>query len=107
LGPALPRHLMENSKTLVVVSHYESRSKEPLAKLTGKLKSLTNNLLVVINDDAATSISIEASRESVLTLRRPNTGMNIGAWDSAYHAYPDYEFYIGSSRTSVGVFQSF
>lgn len=85
---------MGNSNTLVVVSHYEPNPKQPLAKLTGTLESLAENILVVVNDDAAASESIESAGQSVRVIRRPNTGMNIGGWDSAFHAFPDYDFYI-------------
>jgi len=82
------------NKALVVVSHYAPYPPDALARLTEKLKSLTKDVLVVINDDNVDSLSLDSGDEGVRTLIRPNTGMNIGGWDAAYKTFPEFDFYI-------------
>lgn len=85
---------MSNAKTLVVVSHYAPRPKDPLTKLTEKLKFITKDIVVVINDDSITGLTLDTLCAPMYVLRRPNLGMNIGGWDAAYKRFPDYDFYI-------------
>lgn len=79
---------MSPFKALVVVSHYQGRPLEPLHRLMAQLKALPAppTLLLVINDDGCASESL-TSQDQVQILRRPNTGMNIGAWHAAFHCY--------------------
>lgn len=85
---------MSLHNTLIVVSHYNLRSKEILQ---GLIKSLINgryDIVVVVNHDDINSIHHDFYCPGVMRINRPNTGMNIGAWDCAFREFPDYKYYL-------------
>jgi hypothetical protein len=85
---------MSHHNTLIVVSHYNLRSKKILQEL---IKSLINgryDIVVVVNHDDVDSIHHDIYCTGVMRINRPNTGMNIGAWDCAFREFPDYKYYL-------------
>lgn len=78
---------------LIVISHYSARDKTSLMSLIQRISVTTSNILIVINDDDATIESF-GKLENFPVITRPNTGMNIGGWNSAYQNYPYYKYYI-------------
>ena len=80
--------------TLVVVSHYNARTKEDLQLLLNQLEPLAPNILVVINDDNHKGPAEFLSGMQTPCLRRANTGMNIGGWNEAFQQRPDFDHYI-------------
>lgn len=85
-------------KTLIVVSHYDLRPKIILRELINSLidSSVGNqyDVVVVVNKDDLNSIERDIFCPGVICINRPNHGMNIGAWDCAFHEFPEYEYYI-------------
>ena len=84
---------MKKNKTLVTISHYNKRNKNNLIQLIKSLKNLNYDLFIVINDD---NCSFEKNKvfQNIKTLIRPNTGMNIGSWNSSYLNNSNFDFYI-------------
>jgi hypothetical protein len=80
--------------TLIVVSHYDLRPKLILRELVNSLIGGKCDIVVVINNDDANSIQHGIFCPDVMCIKRPNHGMNIGAWDCAFHEFPDYENYV-------------
>jgi hypothetical protein len=78
---------------LIVISHYSARDKTSLMSLIQRISAITSNILIVINDDSATVESF-GRLENFPVITRPNTGMNIGGWNSAYQSYRNYNYYI-------------
>lgn len=85
---------MSNHKTLIVVSHYDLRSKTVLLDLINSLIGCRCDIVVVVNNDDFDSVCRDNYCPGVVRINRPNTGMNIGAWDCAFREFPDYEYYI-------------
>lgn len=83
---------MDNN-VLIVISHYASRSRAHLDSLLSQLKSITNNIVVVINDDNVINDQFSIYCR-VNCIRRNNIGMNIGAWWSGFSNFPNYRHYI-------------
>lgn len=83
---------MDNN-ALIVVSHYAARSLTPLDSLLTQLKLITNNILVIINDDNVINDQFSIY-SGVKCIRRKNIGMNIGAWWTGFSNFPNYEYYI-------------
>jgi hypothetical protein len=79
---------------LTVISHYRARSRADLEALLASLLGAKRSILVVENDDRESGDGRLTSINSVPTLIRKNLGMNIGAWDSAYRAFPNFDHYI-------------
>lgn len=87
-------------RTLVVISYFDQRPKEPLGRL---LDSITRfdagaeyDCRIVVNSTRRESISLSerhSAFESVISYRE-NTGMNIGAWDFGWRANPHYDYYL-------------
>jgi len=72
----------------LVISTYLQRSSYNLNTLTNNLFKTNCNLIVIINDDYCRESEVHQGK--VLTIRRPNRGMNIGAWSAAIpHCSPD------------------
>ena len=84
---------MTQHKTLITISHYNQRSKYHLNSLLSSLKNHKFNLYLVINDDSCTKEN-KKTFQDVQTLIRPNTGMNIGSWNSSYLNNKNFDFYI-------------
>ena len=84
---------MKKNKILLTISHYNKRNKDNLIKLINSLNNQNCDLLVVINDDDCT-VEKNIIFHNTKTLIRPNTGMNIGSWNSSYLNNRNYDFYI-------------
>ena len=84
---------MKKNRTLVTISHYEKRNKNNLINLINSVKNQNYDILIVINDD---NYSFEKNEvfQNIKTLIRPNTGMNIGSWNSSYLNNKNFDFYI-------------
>lgn len=84
---------MKKNKTLVTISHYDKRNKNNLINLIRSVKNQNYDILIVINDD---NYSFEKNEvfQNIKTLIRPNTGMNIGSWNSSYLNNKNFDFYI-------------
>ena len=84
---------MTKNKTLITISHYNKRKKNDLINLINSLQNQSCDLLIVINDD---NCMLERSDTfyNTKTLIRPNTGMNIGAWNASFLKNRTYDFYI-------------
>ena len=84
---------MKKNKTLVTISHYDKRNKINLINLINTVKNQNYDVLIVINDD---NYSFEKNEvfQNIKTLIRPNTGMNIGSWNSSYLNNKNFDFYI-------------
>ena len=85
---------MSHRKILIVVSHYSLRPKSILQELINSLIDNRYDIVVVINNDDVDSVSHDIFCPGVVSINRPNTGMNIGAWDCAFREFPDYKYYI-------------
>jgi hypothetical protein len=85
---------MSHHKTLIVVSHYDLRSKAILQDLINSLIGGQCDIVVVVNNDDVDSVHRDKFCPGVVRINRPNAGMNIGAWDCAFREFPDYEYYI-------------
>jgi hypothetical protein len=86
--------IMSRHKTLIVISHYNLRSKIILKELINSLVSDQYDIVVVVNNDDLYSIRYDIFCPGVMSINRPNSGMNIGAWDCAFREFPNYEYYI-------------
>ena len=84
---------MKKNKTLITISHYNKRNKLNLTNLLKSLKNQNSDLLIVMNDDDS-SFEKNDIFQNVKTLIRPNTGMNIGSWNSSYFNNKNFDFYI-------------
>jgi hypothetical protein len=73
---------MQNNAA-AVISNYAPRGRMDVLRLIGQLKNLVDEVIVVVNDDLCQKLEVLSQAESVTFLRRPNTGMNIGAWSEA------------------------
>jgi hypothetical protein len=82
-----------HNDVLVVISHYAGRQLDALNELISQISVITKNILIVINSDL-NSGEHKDFYNGFPVIIRPNTGMNIGAWNSAFENYPDYKFYI-------------
>lgn len=78
---------------LVVISSYAGRRLDYLDNLTSQVSVFTQNILIVINNDN-NSDEDRGLYKGFPVIIRPNTGMNIGAWNAAYTNYPNYKFYV-------------
>jgi hypothetical protein len=91
-----PQGRPKSERCLVVVSFYDQRPVEPLLEL---LQSLLDHpaggaydVRIVINEE-------DHPRElkgldGGIVMRRPNAGMNIGAWDHGWRENPGYRDYL-------------
>lgn len=78
---------------LIVISHYAARETAHLDSLLSNISKLHKNILISVNDDQVESEFISSFR-GFQAIFRPNIGMNIGGWNSAYQKYPDCKYYI-------------
>lgn len=75
----------------IVISRFEGRLVSNSDSLIKQLQSYTRNIIVVTNDDAAVKVD-HFSRDGVMYIRRPNLGMNIGAWNEAIKLCHQYRY---------------
>ena len=80
------------NKTLIVVSYFDSRPKTQLNNLVNQLKNLNVPILLSINSNKTKHITLFKDSK-INILKRPNIGMNIGAWNDAFFALPDFDYY--------------
>lgn len=73
---------MNNS--LLVISHYNLRSKDQLQKLIIYTNDLPLDRLIVVNDDSSKENNLKRESNNLFFLTRPNIGMNIGGWNDAF-----------------------
>lgn len=84
---------------LTVISHYAARPDDCLQSLFARLSELAGNILVVVNSDEQENAQLRELKSAsngrfIGVLMVPNRGMNIGAWDAAYRAFPDFGYYV-------------
>ncbi len=78
--------------TLIVISYFDSRPKTQLNNLVKQLKNLNAPILLSINSNKTKQVNLfKGSKINIL--KRPNIGMNIGAWNEAFFALPDFDYY--------------
>ena len=78
--------------TLIIISYFDSRPKTQLNNLVKQLKNLNTPILLSINSNKIKQVNLfKGSKINIL--KRPNTGMNIGAWNEAFFAFPDFDYY--------------
>lgn len=82
-----------NNKLLITISHYNKRCKDNLIKLSNSLKNQNCDIFIVINDDNYSKEKKDVFN-NIKTLIRPNTGMNLGAWNASFLNNRCYDFYI-------------
>ncbi len=68
------------NKLSVVIASYQARGIDLGQKLVQSLADHSDELVWVINSDEATAVTVRQDSPNVITITRPNTGMNIGAW---------------------------
>lgn len=81
------------SDTLIIISHYASRSDKQLSALLTQISEFSKNILIVINDDDVTAESAGFFK-GYPAIFRPNIGMNIGGWNAAFTRHPTHKYYI-------------
>ncbi|MGH1357256.1 MAG: hypothetical protein ACRBC3_00690 [Burkholderiaceae bacterium] len=87
----------EKPRHAVVVSLYEARSFEPLARLFESMAcydaGLSYQLVLVVNRTSSTPLDLPFYPE-MQVLERDNTGMNIGAWDHGWRESVDFDAFL-------------
>lgn len=78
--------------TLIIISYFDSRPKTQLNNLVNQLRNLNVPILLSINSNKNKQITLYKDSK-VNILKRPNVGMNIGAWNDAFFALPDFDYY--------------
>jgi hypothetical protein len=73
-------------KFTAVISNYAPRGNHNALRLAEEVSGLVDEVFIVVNDDNCKALSIREGSQTVI--RRPNIGMNIGAWSAAI-AYCD------------------
>jgi len=84
---------MTKKKILITISHYNKRKKNDLKSLIKSIQNQSCDLLIVINDDNCV-LERNDTFYNTKTLIRPNTGMNIGAWNASFLKNRNYDFYL-------------
>ena len=80
------------NKSLIIVSYFDLRPKKQLNNLVNQLKNLNAPILLSINSNETKHITLFKDSK-INILKRPNIGMNIGAWNDAFFALPDFDYY--------------
>ena len=88
-----------SSNILIVISYYAKRSKIYLESLLSQFSNIGYDVAIVINDDNMSKVEIINTNSynfnyKIVCIKRPNIGMNIGAWNEGYNFFPNYEYYI-------------
>src|SRR5688572_8093555 len=98
LSSRMPRDPQNSPKILVVISYYDAR---PLSNLSNLLQTielheagLKFDICVVVNRETGRSVELPKLAVTVTILSRPNSGMNIGAWDYGWRENPGYDYYV-------------
>ena len=79
--------------SIFIISFYNKRPADNLLNLINQLKYFNVQIAIVVNDDNSENIYFE-KKQNIFYLRRPNIGMNIGAWDAGYKYFDHYENYF-------------
>jgi hypothetical protein len=86
------------SGTVVVVSHYDRRSRAHVEELFSSMEEneagAPFQVCLVVNRTSENIFVPPASRFKTTVLYRPNTGMNIGAWEHGWRAFPDADNFV-------------
>lgn len=82
----------------VVVSFYDRRPLEPLRQLLDSLDQFDAGLparrILVVNATGGQSLPHDVRNRFDVVVERPNTGMNIGAWDAGWRAHQGHSHYL-------------
>lgn len=95
-APGLGQGHLKKERCLVVISFYDQRPVEPLLELLQSLldhpSGGAHDVCIVVNEDdhQADPKGLDAG----IIMRRPNSGMNIGAWDHGWRHNPGYRDYL-------------
>ncbi|MBI5882780.1 MAG: hypothetical protein HZB91_06720 [Elusimicrobia bacterium] len=83
---------------LVVISHYDARPARALGELLASMEEhpagADFSVRIVVNQARERKGPLPATRLPVEILHRPNSGMNIGAWEAGWRAHPDFANYL-------------
>jgi hypothetical protein len=81
---------MKNS--LIIISYFDARPKTQLNSLVSQLKKFNTPILISINGHKTKRATFFKDNK-ISILKRPNTGMNIGAWNDGFLSLPNYDYY--------------
>jgi hypothetical protein len=81
-------------RLLTVVSYYAARDSLPLRQLISQLVGRASQVVISVNDERVKRVSVESVSPWAFLITRPNVGMNIGAWNDAYAAFPAFDYYL-------------
>lgn len=70
------------NKLTVVISNYQPRGSKLAESLIREIKPYVSQIIVVQNIDHQDCVAVE-TQSDLTVIKRPNTGMNIGAWSEA------------------------
>ena len=94
----MPADAQKFSRILVVISYYDARPLNNLLKLLQTIEfydaGLKFDICVVVNRESGRTIELPQFGVPVTILSRPNSGMNIGAWDYGWRENPGYDYYV-------------
>jgi hypothetical protein len=91
--------IMASQRFLVVISFYEPRTALPLEELVYALSRTPAgadfDIVLIVNRTTSGELKWSFPMDTVkAVVSRPNEGMNIGAWDHGWRAFPDYDGYL-------------
>lgn len=85
-------------KCMVIISYYDERSIDDLSALIASIDNYEPGhpieITIVVNQQAQGCIDVCSTKYKTNILYRQNQGMNIGAWDYAWHTFKDVDFFI-------------
>src|SRR5262245_27289332 len=94
----ISRDPVRSPGTLVVISYYDARPMNDLLRILRTIEEYDAgqefNLCIVINQESGRKVVLPELPFPVTVLSRPNSGMNIGAWDYGWRENPGYEQYV-------------
>ena len=82
---------MNNS--IFIISFYNSRTPKLLEGLINDLIHFNQTIAVIANIDDFNKVEMEKHND-IYFLKRPNIGMNIGAWNEGWKFFNDFENYF-------------
>jgi len=78
---------------IFIISFFKGRTDRHLSQLLNELSIFNIPIAVIVNDPAAKKLDLR-SHNKIYFLIRPNTGMNIGAWDQGWRYFDGYDYYF-------------
>lgn len=94
----LEQNLLKKERCLIVISYYDQR---PVGTLLDLFQSLVDHpsggaydVCVVVNEEQDRRVDPKALNAELIVMHRPNSGMNIGAWDHGWRHNPGYRDYL-------------